>query len=652
MYSQYIDGGIVPLALALEEMGFGRYGTAGHTKNLFETPPVGPIDSLTMMGRGVVPRNEGDEPFRQAKYVMITGDKDFSPNNTADVKFASSQKNAKGEFVKVILISKAAAEGLDFKCIRQVHIMDPWYNMSRIEQIIGRSVRNQSHCALPFRERNVEIYMHGTLLDTAEEAADLYVYRVAEKKAKKIGTVTRLLKGIAVDCHLNIAQTNFTEDKLRELAENQEIVIELSSGKTIEYTVGDKPYTDLCDYMDNCAFTCSTTPPDTSEGAIVETYNTEFMQNNATAIEKRIRELFKERILYKKDHFIQSINIPTKYPLEHIYYVITRIKEITDPYGRMGTLISRGNYYAFQPAELTDESISTYERSLPIEYKRESLVMDVPKAFEIPVGTGEEPETLQQKDYESILNEIKEDMKHMHDTSLKITAIEKNWHKQAQFVVNILVENHGITMDQINEYAIDHALDCLNLQDRLIMIQVLFGDEKPRTKIEQIAKDYFQKRIVMYRGQRGIILANTDKNVIYIQSKEDPKTWREAEAEDYLRFSEKMEEFIVTRDEIAPVFGFMHAFKGKEVVFKVKDLLQKRNNHGVKCLFMNMIDIIKTIHALSHRIDIYDIERTAIKKPGFAVILEILMRHIAAATPKKYVFFNPELSIMNRLDKI
>ena len=75
----------------------------------------------------------------------------------------------------------AGAEGLDFKFIRQVHILEPWYNMNRIEQIIGRGVRNLSHCLLPFEERNVEIYMHGSVLEEKKdhEPVDIYIYTLA-----------------------------------------------------------------------------------------------------------------------------------------------------------------------------------------------------------------------------------------------------------------------------------------------------------------------------------------------------------------------------------------------------------------------------------------------------------------------------------------
>ena len=44
IYSQYIDGGLVPMALALEELGFIRHDK----KSLFASPPKEQIDSITM----------------------------------------------------------------------------------------------------------------------------------------------------------------------------------------------------------------------------------------------------------------------------------------------------------------------------------------------------------------------------------------------------------------------------------------------------------------------------------------------------------------------------------------------------------------------------------------------------------------------------
>jgi len=187
IYSQYLDGGVVPIALALEEMGITRYGS---TPSLFEKRPIENLDLKTYT-------NTNSKDSIPAKYIMITGDNKLSPNNIDEVKAATQKSNINGEKVKVILISQAGSEGLDFKFIRQVHILEPWYNLSRIEQIIGRAVRNCSHKDLPLEERNVQVFLYGSeLVDNLIEAADLYVYRLAEQKAIKIGKVTRVLKEI------------------------------------------------------------------------------------------------------------------------------------------------------------------------------------------------------------------------------------------------------------------------------------------------------------------------------------------------------------------------------------------------------------------------------------------------------------------------
>ena len=162
----------MPIALALEELGFTR---AGAVKSLFKTPPTEKIDALSFK-----PQSQVESDFNAAKYVMITGDKALSPDNVADLKMLTNVDNNEGASVKVVLISQAGSEGLDFKFIRQVHILEPWYNMNRIEQIIGRAVRTCSHKDLPFAERNVELYLYGSLMqDRTREAADIYVYRLA-----------------------------------------------------------------------------------------------------------------------------------------------------------------------------------------------------------------------------------------------------------------------------------------------------------------------------------------------------------------------------------------------------------------------------------------------------------------------------------------
>jgi len=176
--------------------------------------------------------------------------------------------------------------------------------MNRIEQIIGRGVRNCSHKDLPFIERNVEIFLHGTLLSSNQEAVDLYVYRLAELKAVQIGKVSRLLKEISVDCILNISQNNFNEDILKQKVEQK-----LSNNEIIEYNVGNKPYTAICDYMESCQYKC--VPDKNIESKDVKnfTYSESFIIMNNEKIIERIKQLIKEKYFYYKVDLVNLINL-------------------------------------------------------------------------------------------------------------------------------------------------------------------------------------------------------------------------------------------------------------------------------------------------------------------------------------------------------
>jgi SNF2 family DNA or RNA helicase len=60
--------------------------------------------------------------------------------------------------VKVLLITKAASEGLDLKETNAIFILDPPWNEAGLEQAIGRAIRYKSHINLPENDRYVEVY--------------------------------------------------------------------------------------------------------------------------------------------------------------------------------------------------------------------------------------------------------------------------------------------------------------------------------------------------------------------------------------------------------------------------------------------------------------------------------------------------------------
>jgi hypothetical protein len=655
IYSQYIDGGVVPIALALEEMGFTRYGSPSYTKPLFKKPLAEPLDSLTMK-----PKSEVTEKFRQAKYVMITGDRNFSPTNSADIKYVTKPENKNGEFVKVIIISKAGSEGLDFKNIRQTHILEPWYNMNRIEQIVGRSVRNLSHCQLPFEERNVEIYLHTTLPINGEEPADLYVYRLAEKKAKQIGKITRILKQNAVDCLLNIGQTNFTIDKLNSIVENQNIELSLSSGKTIQFKIGDRPFTDICDYMDNCDYTCSPNKQINDDEILSHTYNNDFVKTNYQRILKRIKQLFKDQIFYKKDHLINSINIMKPYPIEQIYYTLTQLIDnkndyLIDKYGRLGTLINKDDYYVFQPIEITDENASIFERTYPIDYKNESMLLEIQKKQLQQEELEQEYDNII-KTYESIMEEIKEIVKMISNSKIELENGDNDWYKHASKVINLLNINHSIEQDKSVEFVLYHYLDTLLIREQLLLInQVYSGNFDLNIPVHNIIKKYFDDKLLELGNSRAILLAYKDKTKMYIQSNELLTLWNESEKQsDKERFQQlRMNKFLIPGNTFNHYIGFMQLFRDTgEITFKIKDMKQKRNNKGSRIDRLRKNEIIAFFNELLGSQQYNNENTEEILKVSLCVMVEIVIRYYNEIKKNgKIWFLNTERAIINNISE-
>ena len=689
IYSQYIDGGVIPMALALEEMGFTRWSSTNtHNKSLFASRREGSelIDAITMKTKT---ESFGDDtPFHPAKYIMITGDKSISPSNAADISIATQPDNRRGEQVKVIIISKAGSEGLDFKNIRQIHILEPWYNMNRIEQIIGRGVRNLSHCMLPFEERNVELYLHATLLKNKEEAADLYVYRFAEKKAVQIGRVTRVLKESSVDCILNIGQTNLTTQKLLSVAENKNIKIKTSNGNELDYKIGDESFTNICDYMENCEYTCSPNATIGKDDIINENYNVDFVKMNINTIISKIKNLYREpnRTFYKRDVLIHSINIIKQYPIEQIYYALTYLIQnkneyLYDYYGRSGNLINKNEYYIFQPIEITDTNASIYERSSPVDYKQDAIYLEIQQEFkkekeavpskkaDIHMEDNEKgDESIQQAELvnaEVILQKIFENSEIVFsDTPSIIKSGEKNWYKHANHVMGHIQMEYGISLDYLKTYVVEHILDLMMFENKMTLFTFIKTIDIQRyTKDYEIniindIQSYFAERTMKIGSKECLLLIKENSWKMFINEPENEDEeipvnsydWKDAEPEDYKLFESLLSKFIIDPKKMnTNIIGFVNMFKNKDMVFKIKDVRQKRNNIGARCGDSTTKgDVIGLLNIL---LDNTYYSGTLILHYGLCVIIEMLLRYKNKTTNHKY-FFNPEETSINNIAKL
>ena len=152
-----------------------------------------------------------------------------------ECNFNPEKKYLHGEMFRCIGITGAGAEGISLRNVRQVHIMEPFWNLVRTEQVKGRAIRICSHMDLPPEERTVEIYTYissfsddqiarrdeegGVPLtiqyndgdidpETRRErimTSDEKVYNVAVRKEAISQKLLTLMKEVAVDCTLNAA---------------------------------------------------------------------------------------------------------------------------------------------------------------------------------------------------------------------------------------------------------------------------------------------------------------------------------------------------------------------------------------------------------------------------------------------------------------
>lgn len=149
------------------------------------------------------------------RFAFISGKTD--PERRKElVEIYNCEKNIKGECLCLLLITSTGAEGLDLHNGRHVHILEPYWNYSRIEQVITRLVRYKSHIELPENERNVQPYIY--LSDypnisenekirlkniLSEPSTDIYLFVKALKNQNLINEFLNSIQETSIDCLLH-----------------------------------------------------------------------------------------------------------------------------------------------------------------------------------------------------------------------------------------------------------------------------------------------------------------------------------------------------------------------------------------------------------------------------------------------------------------
>ena len=234
VYSQFI-----------EKVGLNTFAVALKATNQFVELKLGKEDGQYVIKNGKEDKDKmkyifyagkvSDPELRDIYRLIYNSEFDKLPLNCSKLKKQllkdyGEDQNLHGKIIKVFLTTRSGAEGVDLKHIRQIHIMESYWQPVLIQQIIGRGVRFESHTRLPESERNVSVFIYlATITDKQLQTissgairqdksaynvsgynkkgrvitSDEYLYITAERKKAIIDQAQKVIKQSAFDCTLN-----------------------------------------------------------------------------------------------------------------------------------------------------------------------------------------------------------------------------------------------------------------------------------------------------------------------------------------------------------------------------------------------------------------------------------------------------------------
>ena len=153
------------------------------------------------------------------RYSIWSGDEKHTTKE--EIKYVFNQKiNQNGSQIKMMIGSPSIKEGVSLLRLEQIHIMEPYWNMSRLLQIIGRGIRFCSHKDVAIRKRKVDVYLYlATFPGT--KTIDQYIWSLAQKKNDLIQQFEKSLKESAFDCELFIKRNSYPKDPYQISCKNK-----------------------------------------------------------------------------------------------------------------------------------------------------------------------------------------------------------------------------------------------------------------------------------------------------------------------------------------------------------------------------------------------------------------------------------------------
>ena len=340
--------------------------------------------------------------FKPAAFILVTGGVDESSEDLPEIKqkiiqdIFNNPDNSDGKMIKFILGSRVMNEGVTLKNVKEVHIIDVFFNIPKAEQVIGRAIRMCVHQDVindDYKYPQVNVYRYVVALSDKNQndlSTDEILYQKAELKYLVVKEIEHSLKEIAIDCPL-LLHANMFPEELEEYKNCVSPTLEnLKSGKQICSALCDFKKCNLkCDskklndkYWDQNKNTYNKIEKDEIN---YNTFNDELAKYEISLIKNRIRDLYRFKHVYMYDEILNEIKksfIQHQAELFEKYFLDQALEDmmpksendfnnykdtIYDKYNRGGYLIQRGKYFIFQPFNENEDVPMYYRQHLDIE---------------------------------------------------------------------------------------------------------------------------------------------------------------------------------------------------------------------------------------------------------------------------------------------
>ena len=189
VYSQFRTlEGIGILKVVLEANGFAEFKIAktGDSWDIVDQP-----DSEGKPRFALYTGTETAEEKEIIRNIYNSAWSTVPASIVSKIKDQGIENNFMGEAIKIFMITSSGAEGINLKNTRYVHIVEPYWHMVRLNQVIGRARRLCSHQDLPEELRTVQVFLYLAVLSEAQAKDEKHIelrLRDISKLTKKSAT--------------------------------------------------------------------------------------------------------------------------------------------------------------------------------------------------------------------------------------------------------------------------------------------------------------------------------------------------------------------------------------------------------------------------------------------------------------------------------